>query len=408
MIRIAAVATVVIALAGLFFASYATLDFAEHLDRQVHGIHCSFLPGVQEATAESSDCQVTLMSRYSSVLRTQVWGGIPISLPGMALFGFLASWGIWLVWTGGYHRRALARFTLLAWTVPALTSAFMGYLAWVELDAACKLCIGIYASSFLGLAAAAWMALRAEVPATSLRPVQLAPPIAFVFLLLPIGGYVAAMPSYAAYEAGCGPLPAPEDRYGVFVPLNAPAAGGAAGREAVEVLDPLCPSCRGLEGRLAASGLDAELQRSALLFPLDDACNWMVTSAMHPGACAVSEAMLCEPEQARAILDWAFEHQSAIMQAERATAGAAARMVTELFPAVRGCVGSARARTRLHRGLRWAVANQLPVLTPQLFVDGQKVCAEDTDLGLEYTLTRMLQSPPRGERVASPNTEPAP
>ena len=31
--------------------------------------------------------------------------------------------------------------------------------------------------------------------------------------------------------------------------------------------------------------------------------------------------------------------------------------------------------------------------TPQLFVDGRKVCNEDTDLGLEYTLTRMLAAP---------------
>ena len=69
MIRIAAVATVVIALAGLFFASYATLDFAEHLDRQVHGIHCSFLPGVQEATAESTPCRRTGVS----VTKGQHW-----------------------------------------------------------------------------------------------------------------------------------------------------------------------------------------------------------------------------------------------------------------------------------------------------------------------------------------------
>ena len=42
------------------------------------------------------------------------------------------------------------------------------------------------------------------------------------------------------------------------------------------------------------------------------------------------------------------------------------------------------------RSLRWAVANALPVMTPQLFVNGTRLCDEDTDLGLEYTLTRML------------------
>jgi pimeloyl-ACP methyl ester carboxylesterase len=34
------------ALAGLFFSAFSTYDFAQHLDRQVHGLHCSFIPGL--------------------------------------------------------------------------------------------------------------------------------------------------------------------------------------------------------------------------------------------------------------------------------------------------------------------------------------------------------------------------
>jgi hypothetical protein len=49
-------------------------------------------------------------------------------------------------------------------------------------------------------------------------------------------------------------------------------------------------------------------------------------------------------------------------------------------------------KTRLTQSLRWAVRNQVPVLTPQFYVDGKRLCDEDTDLGLEYTLTRMLRS----------------
>jgi hypothetical protein len=47
--------------------------------------------------------------------------------------------------------------------------------------------------------------------------------------------------------------------------------------------------------------------------------------------------------------------------------------------------------------LRWAVANSLPVVTPQLFVRGQKICDEDTDLGLEYVLSRTLAGQRPGE-----------
>ncbi len=38
-------------LAGAFFASVSTYDFVAHLDRQVHGIHCSFIPGIESTDA---------------------------------------------------------------------------------------------------------------------------------------------------------------------------------------------------------------------------------------------------------------------------------------------------------------------------------------------------------------------
>ena len=63
------------------------------------------------------------------------------------------------------------------------------------------------------------------------------------------------------------------------------------------------------------------------------------------------------------------------------------------FPHVKGCLGTATSKNRLNKSLRWAVANALPVLTPQLFVGETRVCDEDTDLGLEYTVAAMLDRP---------------
>ena len=58
------------AAAGFGFSAVSTYDFAAHLDRQVHGIHCSFLPGLSEADASGhTGCHVTLMSPYSSIMR---------------------------------------------------------------------------------------------------------------------------------------------------------------------------------------------------------------------------------------------------------------------------------------------------------------------------------------------------
>ena len=74
-----------------------------------------------------------------------------------------------------------------------------------------------------------------------------------------------------------------------------PASAGVAGPAVViEFSDYECPFCAIAHAEtdaLLASRPDVRLVHKN--FPLDSACNWMVTEAIHPGACAVSEAVLC-------------------------------------------------------------------------------------------------------------------
>ena len=137
-------------------------------------------------------------------------------------------------------------------------------------------------------------------------------------------------------------------------------------------------------------------RRRALLFPLDNQCNWMVDSAVHPGACAISEAMLCAGDDAQRVLTWAFDEQEEIVAAERKKPGGAARLAGARFPELASCIGSSKAKARLNRALRWAVDNQLPVLTPQLYVNGTRLCDADTDLGLDYMLSRLIEKAAEG------------
>jgi hypothetical protein len=51
-------------------------------------------------------------------------------------------------------------------------------------------------------------------------------------------------------------------------------------------------------------------------------------------------------------------------------------------------------KTKLNRSMRWVVQNELPVITPQLYVDGVKLCDADTDLGLDWALSRLLARGP--------------
>jgi len=395
------------AVAGFTFAATSTYDFIAHLDRQVHGLHCSFLPGVSAADASgTSGCHVTLMSPYSSVLRDTIWGGIPISLPAMAVFGFIAfsAAALWL--TDRKHDPRATGFFALATAVPALTSVVMGTIAITALDAVCKVCVGIYIASAACAVSAVllWLEARkapaqsagAEVagagaaspqPPMSLEMGLIAFGVGCAFVGVSVVAYAANAPDFTKYVGSCGDLPGTRDPKGELVPLG--KQGGSV--QVIEVVDPLCPACRAFERRFAASDMYEKASRRGLLFPLDNTCNWMVDAAVHPGACAVSEAMICAGEHADVVLAWSFDKQEEIVAAERKNAGAAARLVVAKFPALANCVGSSKAKARLNRSLRWAVDNHLPVLTPQLYVNGKRLCDADTDLGLDYMLTRLVE-----------------
>ncbi|MET0343175.1 MAG: vitamin K epoxide reductase family protein [Polyangiales bacterium] len=389
---------VLAALAGCVFSAVSTYDFVAHLDRQVHGLHCSFLPGVGGTdVGGESGCHVTMMSPYSSMLRTQLWGGLPISLPAFAVFAFLLAWGVSIALSGRQRDPRATGLWALFSLVPLVASAVMGTIALRELSAFCKLCVGIYVASVLLVLGAVVSYFQAERTAPREQPEPLSRGalgvvcgIAFLFVGSATVAYALNAPDFSRYAGTCGTLKKADDPQAIL-----PLAGRRGGPVLLEVLDPLCPACRAFAARLERHPMFERADRKLLLFPLDDACNWMVDQAVHPGACAISEAVLCAGDQAEDVLAWAFGEQTKLIAEERAQKGSAARRVVAKFPALRGCVGSSKVRARLNRSLRFAVENQLPVLTPQLYVDGTRLCDADTDLGLDYMLTRLTA---RGKR----------
>lgn len=387
---------VIAALLGAFYAAASTQSFITWLDGQEHAISCSVVPGA-EAEVGATGCRTAMLSPYSSVLRTSIWGGLPIALPALGVFAFLAAFAAYLGLKKDTTRRDTG-FLLLATLLPVGTSVFFAVISATELGEFCSTCIGIYAASGAAFIFALVAHLRAlSAPAGTPRPwgrwaLWFFEGVAVVGVL--VGLYLASVPSdRQSVERGCGELVKQEDEAKVLLPM--PVAQGAS-TPAIAVLDPLCPACRAFDRRLRASELDRRLDMDLLLFPLDSKCNWMVKTSLHPGACIVSEAMLCAPESAEQVLGYAFAEQERLLELGRTNEAALKAELEQKFPAVKGCVGSAAAKAKVNKSLRWAVANALPVMTPQLFVAGTRVCDEDTDLGLEFTLTRML------ERRASP------
>ncbi|HPW55494.1 MAG: hypothetical protein KA072_09080 [Thermoanaerobaculaceae bacterium] len=377
----------VFALLGAVFLGVSAYDFIAHLDRQVHAITCSWVPGVGAPDASgASGCHAVMMSPYSAVLRTRTWGGIPIALPGLAVFLFLL-FRVADLWLRRAEQDAHeTRFLLAAAVLPVVASVVYFIIAAFLVGSGCKLCIGTYVAS-VGFGVCALLAHRRASGAGPLPwgryALLLGEGVAFV--TLPTVLYLVLKPAPPSTST-CGDLPHPEDRYGVRLKLSSVPGGIPA----IEVLDPLCLACKSLDQRLDASGFADRLSLEAVLFPLDRECNWMIGESVHPGACTVSEAVLCGGDQAPQVLAWVFAHHTELRELGARDPGQLAARIRKELPFVANCLGKPEVRSRLNRSLRWTVANSLPVLTPQLFVGGEKICPEDSDLGLDYVLSRKL------------------
>ncbi len=385
---------------GVAFTGISTWDFVMHLDRQMHGAHCSFIPGLGLNTDGVTACEIAMMSPYSSVLRGWIWGGLPITLPGLGLFGFLLAKGVSLLSADHDEQRETAAFLLPASVLPVLASVVMATLAAFQLNAFCKPCVGIYVTSFVCFVTAIAAFLAAEVPErdpdsedmVGLRwlLMNLAWTVALmVFVAMPCVLYLGLAPDFSSYVGACGELESPDDNYEVMLPLS-PREGGIL---TVELFDPLCPACRALEDRLSKLSMADQLDRRLVLFPLDSTCNWMVGETINPGSCVVTEGVLCADDRAPEVIAWAFENQEMLKDlAVSDGPDAVGAKMKQQYPALSSCMGTPEVQTRLNRSLRWAVQNSLRVLTPQVFVDGVAVCEEDTDLGLQFILSRILDA----------------
>lgn len=136
----------------------------------------------------------------------------------------------------------------------------------------------------------------------------------------------------------------------------------------------------------------------------------MIDRSIHPGACAVSKAVLCADDPRR-VINWAFENQSEILASAERGSSVASRLVGNRFPELSACIASAEVEAKLNQSLRFAVKHRLEVLTPQIFVDGLRLCGEDTDLGLDFALPRLIDmarnAATRGGLAPQPSTPPA-
>jgi len=417
----------VASLAGGVFAAVSTHDYARHLDRRLHGTHCSFLP-VGEAEVGENACTVAMYSPYSAVMKDTYWGGLPISLFALGSFAFLFAASLYFALARDQASRQARLGYFLATLAPLGASLVMLIISITKLGEICKLCAGIYVSSF-ALAIAGFLALwaptseetragPAKTQIDSDKTIRDPEPwhqreakkrggdrdrvvvpegawLASVGLLALLGlstlvpavVYAGTLPDYSGKILGCGVLANPSPKKGtlVDVPTTTPLV------PAVSFEDPLCPACKALHDRLVDNGAYEKLDLKVAIFPLDSECNWMLSRPLHPGACVIARAFLCAEDggTARSVLEWSYANQEQLTAAGKRDVAEVRAKVVQRFPAVDGCIDAAATKKRLDEVLQYAVQNKVRVSTPQLYLGDQRLCDEDTDMGMRFALRKL-------------------
>ncbi len=396
--RVPAAIALIASAGGLFFAATSTFDYAAHLDRRLHDVHCSFIPGAPP-TSEAEACRAAMYSPYAALFRENIWGGIPISLFAIGAFTFFLGFAVYLLVTGPMAPKKAVGFFAFVGMTPLLVSAVMFVISATQLHTFCKICVGIYASSFL-LAVGALLGLIGirqgpESRASDLEtgrpagswmiPVAWLPALAAVSLI-PAAVYASAAPNHRPYLDKCGTLKKEPVAADGLLPMK----GARPVKSALFFEDPLCPTCRAFHLRMRAEGVLERLDTQLALFPLDSTCNWMLDTPLHPGSCTVSKAVICGSNRANEVLDWAYDEQDDVAAAGKSGEPTLRALIEKRWgSAILKCIDSKDAEATLNHHLHFAADNNIPVSTPQVYLGKLRLCDEDTDMGLRYTLGQL-------------------
>jgi hypothetical protein len=381
----------VAALFGMLFAAYSTSDYANHLDRQVHKMHCSFIPGAPVTTSAEA-CRTAMYSSYSAIFKQAYWGGIPISLFALGAFAFYAAFSIYLIAAAELAPRRALAFFAAASLLPLLASFVMFAISVTKLHSICKICAGIYISSLVlaGAAVLGWARARAargveRAVSSGLMPFAWLAALGAV-TLAPALVYAASAPDERPYLQKCGALKQPKIKNDELVKI----ATAHPLKKTIVFEDPLCEICRAFHQRLVSENIIEQLDIQLALFPLDTDCNWMLDQSLHPGACLVSKAVLCGGADARSVLEWAFDEQEYLSRAAKNGADVLRGAIKQKWgDKMLACVDDRKTDVRLNNHLHYASDNNIPVLTPQMYLGDKRICDEDTDLGLRFTLGQL-------------------
>jgi protein-disulfide isomerase len=269
--------------AGLVIAIVLT-----RLHAQAHAGVASFC-----AIDDTVNCDKVATSAYSVVL------GLPVSIWGVLGYAVMLALALWGLARRGPHPAWPSGLLLATAAGAVAASVALAYVSKVLIGAWCILCIASWVAAAGVLVAAiaavrpvgAGAALRADLAAVRASPGKVGAAAALL-----AAGVAATAYAYPRYWERKAQPPAP-DAATAPATATAPRTGPVV---VVEFSDYECPYCALMHERskpLLLGRKDVVFEKRH--FPLDQACNPLVTRPFHQRACGLALAAICAEQQGK-------------------------------------------------------------------------------------------------------------
>ena len=351
--------TSLLSAAGFLVALYlAWLHYQVHTNPAFH----SFC-----AMSDSFNCETVAESPYSVLLNLPiaVWGML-----GYVLMFFLSAIGI------GRYQLSYAYLALLtASLMSVLASIILAIVSHCIICSFCLMCCVTYAINIIMFATLSWQALKQRFPfREATADLFLCLRRHWCRVLIPALLVLLTCLLFPSYWVHPQVLHVQKQVQGKTLEGHHWTGGDSAALEIVEFSDYLCPHCRRAHKyqRALVSSNSTTLRLVHRHFPLDDACNSLLKTPFHPGACVLARAAICAGQQERfwEMNDLLYNAETLIGENWEAKVEYAARQAGLDVSLLRECLASDEARNKLDQDIAEGLRLDLRG-TPSFIVNGK-------------------------------------
>lgn len=347
-----------LSLAGLFVALYLTWLHHQVFTNPSFHSFC--------AMSDEFNCETVAESPYSVFL------GMPVASWGVV--GYLFMFALTTIGLARYKLRAAVLALLATSSFSVLTSIALAIVSYCIICSFCVMCTVTYAINAAIFLIMIWCSVRSRLPIRNSlgEIIGLTAKHQSSLFVLSVAIVLSAS-FYPKYWRGI--TNSNEDSpKGITENGHYWLGASSPSMTIVEFSDYLCPHCRRAHQfvRHLVNANPDKLRIIHRQFPLDDACNPLIETPFHPGACLLARAALCAGEQQKfwEMNDLLYEWRSLKGEDWKAKVDDAARRIGINVKSFRECNASEEAVAKLRTDIDEGIALNLQG-TPSFVVDGK-------------------------------------